>query len=85
MSISDPNSKWEQEQPQRTFFDTIRLLHDQGHSVESLRDLMLIISLSGECDQRGPRAVAGRLILLADRFTAEADRLEGRKADAAKH
>lgn len=83
MTISDPDSQWEREEPQRTFIATMETLHRQGRAPDDLLEVMLVLSLSGMSKAHGARAVAARLMMLADKFAGEANRLEREARDAA--
>ena len=70
---------WAAREPQRGFIECADKLQDRGHSIDALADAMLTIALTMQSKMHGPRAVAARLVVLANKLTDEADR-----ADAAE-
>jgi hypothetical protein len=76
---------WAAREPQRGFIECADKLQDRGHSIDALADAMMTIALTMQSKLHGPRAVAARLLALADKFTNEADKLDREARDAASH
>src|SRR5687767_10796917 len=76
---------WAAREPQRSVIGILERLQDQGHSVDAMADAMLSIALTMQSKLHGSRAVAARLLALADKFSNEADKLDREARDAAKH
>jgi hypothetical protein len=54
-----------------------------GYDDDRIYDAFMSVALTGAQSIHGPRLIGHRLYLLALQFADEADRLEGRKVDAA--
>jgi hypothetical protein len=75
-------SAWAAREPQRGFIECADKLQDRGHSVDSLADAMLTISLTMMHRLHGPQWLAARLVLLADKYHAEAAAIRRASAEA---
>lgn len=82
MSDTETTAEWAKREPQHSLIITADFLQDRGHSIDALADAMLSIALTMQSKMHGPRAVAARLVLLADKFAHEA--AEADRADAAE-
>lgn len=71
------DAEWAGREPQRSLIEYADKLQDQGASIEDVGEAMMAIGLTISNKLHGPRAVAARLMMLADKFNAEANRLEG--------
>jgi hypothetical protein len=71
---TDPETiaAWAAREPQRGFIECADKLQDRGHSVDALADAMLTVSLMMMHRTHGPQWVAARLVMLADKYHAEA-------------
>jgi hypothetical protein len=65
-------AEWARHEPQASFIKTAERLQDQGHSIDALADSMLTITLTMLNQIHGPQWLAARLVLLADKYRAEA-------------
>jgi hypothetical protein len=81
MKDAETVAAWAAREPQRGFIECADKLQDRGHSVDSLADAMLTISLTMMRQLHSPEWVASRLILLADKYHAEADQIRRASAE----
>jgi hypothetical protein len=65
-------AEWARQEPQASFIKTAERLQDQGHSIDALADSMLMICMIMLNQVHGPQWLAARLVLLADKYHAEA-------------
>jgi hypothetical protein len=82
-SMIDPANpaEWARQEPQASFIKTAERLQDQGYSIDALADSMLMIGLFMMRQLHGPQWLAARLVLLADKFHAEADQIRRASAE----
>ena len=83
MTIAETDAEWASREPQRSLIECADRLQDQGASIDDVAEAMLAIGLTISNKVHGPRSVAARLLMLADRFSSEASRLEREARDAA--
>jgi hypothetical protein len=76
MIDAETTAEWARKEPQRSLITTADFLQDSGHSGDSLSEAMMALSLHMQHRVHGPRAVAARLLALADKFSGEADKLD---------
>jgi hypothetical protein len=75
-------AEWARQEPQRSFIATAEALQDDGFSIDALADSMLTTCLIMLHRIHGPQWVAARLVLLADKYHAEAAALRRASAEA---
>jgi hypothetical protein len=73
MPDTETTAEWAKRDPQHSLIECADRLQDQGHSIDALADAMMAITLTMQTELHGPRAVAQRLWLLAQKYAGEAD------------
>jgi hypothetical protein len=82
MTTPETTAEWARKEPQRSFIECAERLQDQDHSISAMADATLMISLTMQNEIHGPQWLAARLVMLADKYHAEADQIRRAGAEA---
>ena len=83
MTSAETDTEWAGREPQRSFIGAPNGSRIASYSIDELEEAMLALALTMASKMHGPRPVAARLLILADKFASEANRLEREARDAA--
>jgi hypothetical protein len=85
MTNIETGAEWASRKPQRSLIEYADRLQDQGHSIDGVGEAMMTLGLTISSKLHGPQAVAAWLLMLADKFAGDADRLELEARNAASN